>query len=184
MAGPALSYGLCVSVFGIGQPRSFLLVGDFCELTFLIGSAPAAKVFAAESAYSWPFRGSCGCDQHEHRAVTTSAPRGRTALAGRSPNRSVPTTHALFARQVQRKEQCWPIILNVGASVHEGAAKSQRAAKNCPSILWQLAREKSLVARRSGKKGQFSEVSKEVIQNDICEFESSHPSQAVRLEPR
>jgi hypothetical protein len=26
---------------------------------------------------------------------------------------------------------------------------------------------------RPGKKGQFSEVSKGVIQNDICEFESS-----------
>ena len=38
---------------------------------------------------------------------------------------------------------------------------------------------KSLVARRSGKKGQFSEVSKGVIQNDICEFESSRPRQPV-----
>jgi hypothetical protein len=44
----------------------------------------------------------------------------------------------------------------------------------------QLARAKSLVARRSGKKGQFSEVSKGVVQNDISEFESFHPSQPVR----
>jgi hypothetical protein len=28
--------------------------------------------------------------------------------------RSVPTTHALFTRQVWRKEQCRPVILNVG----------------------------------------------------------------------
>jgi hypothetical protein len=43
--------------------------------------------------------------------------------------------------------------------------------------------KKSLVARRSGKKGQFSEVSTGVIQNDICEFESSRPSQPVTEEP-
>jgi hypothetical protein len=35
--------------------------------------------------------------------------------------------------------------------------------------------KKSLAARRSGKEGQFSEVSKGVIQNDISGFESSHP---------
>jgi hypothetical protein len=41
-----------------------------------------------------------------------------------------------------------------------------RAAKSCPSILWQLAREKSLVARRSGNRGQFSQDSEGVIQNE------------------
>jgi hypothetical protein len=34
------------------------------------------------------------------------------------------------------------------------------AAKTCPSGLWQLAREKSLAARRSGMKGNLWEVSK------------------------
>jgi hypothetical protein len=64
---------------------------------------------------------------------------------------------------------------------HPGESLKQFSAKSCPSILRQLAREKSLVARHSGKKGQFSEVSKGVIQNDICEFESSHPSQLLGL---
>ena len=39
-------------------------------------------------------------------------------------------------------------------------------------------------ARRSGNKGQFSEVSKGVIQNDICEFESSRPSKRPVSSPR
>ena len=65
------------------------------------------------------------CGSRPSRTWSEAAPgdrpasrRGRTALAGRSPNRlvlrSVPTTHALFARQVQREEQCRPVILNVG----------------------------------------------------------------------
>jgi hypothetical protein len=60
------------------------------------------------------------------------------------------------------------------ASVQEGAARSQRAAKTHLSVYG------SRVARRSGKKGQISEVSKGLIQNEISEFECS-PAQAVGL---
>src|SRR5215470_14811755 len=106
---------------------------------------------------------------------------GRTALAGKSPNRLkaqvMPTTHALFARQVQPNNQCSAVILN---DFHRRSAAVDGAATRCWSAFWQLAREKSLVARRSGMEEQFRKVIKDIPQNDVCEFESSRPSQTVR----
>jgi hypothetical protein len=46
--------------------------------------------------------------------------------------------------------------------------------------LWQLSREKSLIAKRSEMKGNSGHTSKANFGSDICEFESSHPSQPVR----
>jgi hypothetical protein len=46
--------------------------------------------------------------------------------------------------------------------------------------LWQLSREKSLIAKRSEMKGKFGPHSKANFGSDICEFESSMPSQPVR----
>jgi hypothetical protein len=46
--------------------------------------------------------------------------------------------------------------------------------------LWQLSREKSLIAKRSEMKGNLGHTSKASFGSDICEFESSHPSQPVR----
>jgi hypothetical protein len=46
--------------------------------------------------------------------------------------------------------------------------------------LWQLSREKSLIAKRSEMKGNSGHTSKANFGSDICEFESSHPSHAVR----
>jgi len=46
--------------------------------------------------------------------------------------------------------------------------------------LWQLGREKSLIAKRSKMKGNSGHTSKANFGGDICEFESSHPSQPVR----
>jgi hypothetical protein len=46
--------------------------------------------------------------------------------------------------------------------------------------LWQLSREKSLIAKRSELKGNSGHTSKANFGNDICEFESSSPSQPVR----
>jgi hypothetical protein len=43
--------------------------------------------------------------------------------------------------------------------------------------LWQLNREKSLIAKRSKMKGNSGHTSKANFGSDICEFESSHPSQ-------
>src|ERR1700681_4707459 len=50
--------------------------------------------------------------------------------------------------------------------------------------LWQLSREKSLIAKRSKMKGNSGHTSKANFGSDICEFESSHPSHAVRSKPR
>jgi hypothetical protein len=49
--------------------------------------------------------------------------------------------------------------------------------------LWQLSREKSLIAKRSEMKGNSGHTSKANFGSDICEFESSHPSQPVRSLP-
>jgi hypothetical protein len=46
--------------------------------------------------------------------------------------------------------------------------------------LWQLGREKSLIAKRSKMKGNSGHTSKANFGSGICEFESSHPSHAVR----
>jgi hypothetical protein len=46
--------------------------------------------------------------------------------------------------------------------------------------LWQLSREKSLIAKRSEMKGNSGHTSKANFGSDICEFESSMPSQPVR----
>ena len=46
--------------------------------------------------------------------------------------------------------------------------------------LWQLSREKSLIAKRSEMKGNSGHTSKANFGSDICEFESSHPSQPMR----
>ena len=46
--------------------------------------------------------------------------------------------------------------------------------------LWQLSREKSLIAKRSEMKGNSAHTSKASFGSHICEFESSHPSQPVR----
>jgi hypothetical protein len=45
--------------------------------------------------------------------------------------------------------------------------------------LWQLSREKSLIAKRSKIKGNSGHTSKANFGSDICQFESSHPSQPV-----
>ena len=59
-----------------------------------------------------------------------------------------------------------------------------RHARRCRSGRSQPAREKSLVARRSGLKGAIPEDINVIPQNDSCEFESSHPKQPVRPKPR
>src|SRR5580704_5667632 len=46
--------------------------------------------------------------------------------------------------------------------------------------LWQLSREKSLIAKRSKMKGNSGHTSKANFGGDICEFESSRPGQPVR----
>ena len=50
----------------------------------------------------------------------------------------------------------------------------------CKSLFGQLSREKSLIARRCEMKGNSGHTSKANFGGDICEFESSHPSQPVR----
>ena len=44
----------------------------------------------------------------------------------------------------------------------------------------QLSREKSLIAKRSEMKGNSGHTSKANFGSNICEFKSSHPSQAMR----
>ena len=46
--------------------------------------------------------------------------------------------------------------------------------------LWQLSREKSLIAKRAEMKGNSAHTSKANFGSDICEVNSSHPSQPVR----
>ena len=41
--------------------------------------------------------------------------------------------------------------------------------------LWQLSREKSLIAKRCEMKGNSGHTSKANFESGICEFESSHP---------
>jgi hypothetical protein len=48
------------------------------------------------------------------------------------------------------------------------------------ATLWQLSREKSLSAKRCEMKGNSGHTSKANSGSDICEFESSMPSQPVR----
>jgi hypothetical protein len=45
-------------------------------------------------------------------------------------------------------------------------------------VFSQLAREKSLVRKCSGKRQNWPDISKGIFQKDIREFESSMPSQA------
>jgi hypothetical protein len=43
--------------------------------------------------------------------------------------------------------------------------------------LWQLSREKSLIAKRREMKGNSGHTSKTILEATFCEFESSRPSQ-------
>ena len=47
--------------------------------------------------------------------------------------------------------------------------------------LWQLSREKSLIAKRSEMKGNSGHTSKANFGSDICEFKSSHPASQCGL---
>jgi hypothetical protein len=47
------------------------------------------------------------------------------------------------------------------------------------SVFWQLAREKSLVPKCSGIRGNPSDISKGILQNNISRFESFMPSQPL-----
>jgi hypothetical protein len=60
-----------------------------------------------------------------------------------------------------------------------GSYSGTYAGRRCTSVFWQLAREKSLVPKCSGIRGNSSENSKGIFQNDIRQFESSRPSQPV-----
>jgi hypothetical protein len=68
-------------------------------------------------------------------------------------------------------------------SEHNGLASCLRLrrpfSQKVSSRLQQPGREKSLVARPRGMKGNSRKLSKRVLQNDISEFESFQPRQAV-----
>ena len=87
------------------------------------------------------------------------------------------------------KKPCWIAVLRWTGISENFAQRPVRIpaptqavlAGRCMSVFWQLAREKSLVPKCSGTRGNSSENSKAIFQNDIRKFESSRPSQ--RLTP-
>ena len=108
---------------------------------------------------------------------------GQTALAGRSPSRlkaQVCVDHTRSVCETSPAQKAMPpVILNVGLPSTKAPPGASVQPKG--SLNFVAARTRKVSGREtSGKKGQFSEVSKGVIQNDICEFESSHPRQPVR----
>ena len=58
-------------------------------------------------------------------------------------------------------------------------SRSQSNQKLHVSVLT-LIREKSLVPKCSRNKGNSCDISKGILQNDLCRFESYMPSQPVR----
>jgi hypothetical protein len=64
-------------------------------------------------------------------------------------------------------------------SVRDAASPAGR----CMSVFWQLAREKSLIPKCSEIRGNSSDISKGIFQNDIRKFESCRPSHPVRSPP-
>ena len=91
---------------------------DFFEAAIFARPFAADRTLYVMSTLALSHFGTPGCGQYGYRAATASAPRRPNGAGGekrsRLPAQVVSTTHALFARQVQRKEQCRPVTLNVG----------------------------------------------------------------------
>src|SRR6266487_3864553 len=91
------------------------------------------------------------------------------------------TFHELRGRWQSGVTSC--VVISENCCERLGSSSVSQAAspaRRCISLLEHLAREKSLVPKCSEIKGNSPHISKGVFANDICEFESSEPSQPVR----
>jgi len=138
-----------------------------------LGRARALESRRIASALSLPLKGGL---VHPLCAISSRARRSRAARRIRPELWTGAQPISLLLNRRRRALAGGAGAASVAAALELGG----RPWTGVQVTLWQLSREKSLIAKRCEMKGNSGHTSKANFGSDICEFESSRPSQPVR----